>query len=472
VIKVISFMGCVLFLVVIALVLDASEASCKVTGVGGCYYDEGDKRLLTYQAGSENSLTWEICANLCNENGYSITGVEFGSQCFCGNKYEYTPVPAPAADCKNMDCPGDKSEYCGDGNRILILNTTCTEGCTRDEDCWLNGVCTNGKCVCDSYWEGATCQTLRLGSAQPGGAYGYSPNVTAWGGNPVLVGSTYHLFVTEITEHCGLCMWGKNSHVIHATSNNLLGPYTKKSEALPIWAHNPHIVVDYSSGSPTYLLFHIGEAQNITGSTNCHAPSPSPKKVGSAMTSGILHSATSVDGPWTPQNPQGFNGCNNPAPYIFPNSSLLLVCTDSQAYTAPNWKGPWTQRRLTYSGDGGAGTWEDPFIWRDHRGNFKMFQHVYPSGGNYWDRVSGFAYSRNGIDWVKGSFQPYTSRVQQTDGESKFYTTRERPKIFFDPKDRDTITPLAMFNGVAVGSNKLTCGVDWTFNLAQPILTN
>jgi len=449
--------------------------SCKVSGVGGCYYDSGDHRLLSYQPGSDSSLTWEKCALVCYQNGYSIIAVEFGSQCFCGNNYQYTPQAAPDSDCRQMPCPGNSNEYCGSGNRILIINATCSDApCANDEGCYLNGVCQNGQCKCDPYWEGSSCTQLRLGSSQPGGDYGYSPNVTAWGGLPVLSGSTYHLYVTEITNGCGLCMWGKNSHVIHATSNNLLGPYTKVGEALPIWAHNPHIVTDWSSGSPTYLLFHIGEAQNISGSSNCMSPSPNNRrKMLPAETSGILHVSTSVNGPWTPQNPPGLiHGCNNPAPYVYPNGSILLVCTDNQGYTAPNWKGPWTEIRLTFNGDGGIGTWEDPFIWRDTRGNFKLLSHVYPDSGNYWDRISGFAYSRDGINWTKANFQPYLSRVQQTDGKSVFYTTRERPKIFFDPKDRDTKVPLALFSGVAVGSNKLTCGVDWTFNLAQPILSN
>ncbi len=49
------------------------------------------------------------------------------------------------------------------------------------------------------------------------GAYGYSPNVTAWGGLPILVDGVYHLYNTEIVNHCGLCTWGTNSRVIHGT---------------------------------------------------------------------------------------------------------------------------------------------------------------------------------------------------------------------------------------------------------------
>jgi len=340
----------------------------------------------------------------------------------------------------------------------------------------MNGVCTNGACVCDKGWEGTTCNTMKFARAPAGGAYGYSPNVTAWGGMPVQVGDTYHLLNTEIINHCGLCTWGQNSRVIHATSTNLLGPYTFKNEALPVWSHNPHITVDRSSGSPVYLLFHIGAADggnapknggSVIGFTGNPITDP--------LASGVLHTATDPAGPWTPQNPPGLGGCNNPAPWVFPNGTIFLMCSQggNNMYTASSWKGPWTGRQLIWSGDAGATSiWEDPFIWHDQRGFWKMIAHVYPQTGsskNFWDRVSGYGYSLDGLHWTRFPWQPYTNEVEHSDGTTTAYTTRERPKIFFDP--RDDITPLALFTGVARGTNcydcKQQCGVDWTFNLAQ-----
>jgi len=333
-------------------------------------------------------------------------------------------------------------------------------------------------CVCDAPWSGTTCQTFSFKPAPPGGDYGYSPNITAWGGLPVLVGNTYHLLVTEIVNHCGLCNWGSNSRVIHATSNTLLGPYTYQKEALPIWSHNPHIIVDHSSGSPIYLLFHVGDAnggvtpKTCAGNINNNFDSHDLRER-APLASGVLHMATDPSGPYTPQNPSGLGGCNNPAPYVYPNGTILLVCSQggTNVYTAANWKGPWKGASINYSGNAGMGTWEDPFIWRDKRGVFKMIAHVYPQGGesaHYWDRISGYAYSHDGFNWVRFPWQPYTYVVQHTNGVIN-YTTRERPKIFFDPKDNTT--PLALFTGVARGANcwdcKLQCGVDWTFNLAQ-----
>lgn len=77
------------------------------------------------------------------------------------------------------------------------------------------------------------------------------------------------------------------------------------------------------------------------------------------MASGVLHTATDPNGPWTPQNPSGvllfisiylsyiafpgLGGCNNPAPYVFANGSIILVCSQggNNVYTASSWKGPW-----------------------------------------------------------------------------------------------------------------------------------
>jgi len=273
-------------------------------------------------------------------------------------------------------------------------------------------------------------------------------------------------------DHCGLCNWGSNSRIIHATSKSLLGPYTFENVALPIWSHNPQIVIDSSSGTPTYLLFHIGTADSTTPPKNCGGKrSEAPKSSRAALASGVLHTASSPAGPWTPANPPGLGGCNNPAPYVYPNGSIILMCWQggNNLYFADSWKGPWTGKAAIFTGDAGTGTWEDPFIWRDKRGVLKMIAHVYTiNSAHYWDRISGFGYSTDGVHWTRFPFQVYTNEIQQTNGLT-MYTTRERPKIFFDPKDG--VTPLALFTGVARGTNcfdcKLQCGVDWTFNLAQ-----
>eukprot|EP00026_Physarum_polycephalum_P005850 Phypoly_transcript_05889.p1 GENE.Phypoly_transcript_05889~~Phypoly_transcript_05889.p1 ORF type:complete len:562 (+),score=58.97 Phypoly_transcript_05889:161-1846(+) len=437
-------------------------------GYKGCFIDSGTSRDLPTQIYVSSASTVEYCRAACGNAGYAYAGLQYGQECWCGNQYG-SNGQAPQSDC-SIPCAGDPTETCGNGYRNSIFTSTTSPPCHSNEDCFLNGVCTSGVCHCDPTWTGLYCTSMKFQPAPAIGAYGYAPNVSTWGGVPTLVNNQYHLYVDEMVDGCGLCTWGSNSHIIHATSNNLLGPYTYQNEALPLWSHNAHIEVDRSSGSPVYLLFHVGQANGGVTPQACNSGTHSKKKRDS---SGVLHTSSSPNGPFTPANAPGLGGCNNPAPHIFPNGTIILVCAQdgTNVYTAPSWRGPWKQGSLTYKGDAGVGVWEDPFIWVDQRGHYKMIAHVYPSPGQasaYSDRVSGFAYSYDGFTWYRQPWQPYTNIVQHTDGTTVAYTTRERPAIFFDT---DGYTPLALFNGVARGTNcwdcKLQCGVDWTFNLAQ-----
>lgn len=54
----------------------------------GCYVDTDNIRTLTYGAttfGGGYDLTVEICLSSCHDSGFVLAGVEFGTQCSCGN---------------------------------------------------------------------------------------------------------------------------------------------------------------------------------------------------------------------------------------------------------------------------------------------------------------------------------------------------------------------------------------------------
>ena len=149
--------------------------------------------------------------------------------------------------------------------------------CSTDGDCSLNGLCKAGSCVCFAPW--STAPGDALGCARldtlPGpkvGCYGQAPHVPSWGGNAILFNGEYHLFVSTMTEDCGLSNWGTNMQIDHAVSPNATGPYVKADVALPAPATNPQAIVDPNG---TWWLFHIGDAHGVSGK-NCSGPPPPP----------------------------------------------------------------------------------------------------------------------------------------------------------------------------------------------------
>ena len=84
----------------------------------GCYSDlvpNPNVRSLANR-GSGDSPT--LCANNCYSSGYSISGTEYGSQCFCGNTITSSTKEADS-DC-NMACTGASSETCGGPGRLSV----------------------------------------------------------------------------------------------------------------------------------------------------------------------------------------------------------------------------------------------------------------------------------------------------------------------------------------------------------------
>ena len=93
------------------------------------------------------------------------------------------PFPLPAgAPHKSANTATMKITLC-----VFVLVTSSAAACSSNLDCSLNGLCVSGACQCDKPWTGnANCSIITRVAARPGGIYGYDPNVSSWGGNPVL----------------------------------------------------------------------------------------------------------------------------------------------------------------------------------------------------------------------------------------------------------------------------------------------
>lgn len=96
-----------------------------------------------------------------------------------------------------------------------------------DADCSFNGRCAASLCACEPAWTGDRCQTLRLlPAAREGGARWREggKNVSTWGGSVHLDGGTFHMWLSELVNHCGITSCVHNSHIVHATAPTADGP--------------------------------------------------------------------------------------------------------------------------------------------------------------------------------------------------------------------------------------------------------
>ena len=89
----------------------------------GCYQDSFSTRLLqghTLKLKETNSA--DACLEVCTEYGFSLAGLQYGVECFCGNT-----KPPPARELGeekcDMACPGEEGESCGGYLTMDIFQT-------------------------------------------------------------------------------------------------------------------------------------------------------------------------------------------------------------------------------------------------------------------------------------------------------------------------------------------------------------
>ncbi|WWC92056.1 uncharacterized protein L201_007010 [Kwoniella dendrophila CBS 6074] len=96
----------------------------------GCYVDSSSARVLDGTVfDSKPNMTYTMCTDTCTRKGYSYAGVEFGTQCMCGNTL-VKPV-AVTSGC-DKPCAGDSKAMCGGFNKITILQNTANVKIRRE----------------------------------------------------------------------------------------------------------------------------------------------------------------------------------------------------------------------------------------------------------------------------------------------------------------------------------------------------
>ncbi|KPM42732.1 hypothetical protein AK830_g3796 [Neonectria ditissima] len=84
----------------------------------GCWTEAANGRALNSKTYAKDDMTLDSCAAFCD--GYDFFGVEYGRECYCGSKPNTGSVKADNQKDCSFICPGDKTQYCGAGNRLQL----------------------------------------------------------------------------------------------------------------------------------------------------------------------------------------------------------------------------------------------------------------------------------------------------------------------------------------------------------------
>ncbi|KAI0367419.1 WSC-domain-containing protein [Pilatotrama ljubarskyi] len=85
----------------------------------GCVSDNSARALTGYSFAS-NSMTVATCVSTCASKGFSMAGVEYGRECYCGSSLQNGVGKSISSSSCNMACSADSSSTCG-GNWALSL---------------------------------------------------------------------------------------------------------------------------------------------------------------------------------------------------------------------------------------------------------------------------------------------------------------------------------------------------------------
>ncbi|WRT68503.1 uncharacterized protein IL334_005479 [Kwoniella shivajii] len=91
----------------------------------GCYQDNSSSRILNSASTESTSMTPSVCQAFCSGKGYSLAGVSYGKQCYCGNSIDSSKKQSSETGC-SYSCTGTTTLKCGGFYYLNVYSSSGT----------------------------------------------------------------------------------------------------------------------------------------------------------------------------------------------------------------------------------------------------------------------------------------------------------------------------------------------------------
>ncbi|KAI9734644.1 MAG: hypothetical protein M1834_002245 [Cirrosporium novae-zelandiae] len=161
----------------------------------GCGTDGYGTRILTGANESNENMTVENCIDFCVGQGYSVAGMEYADQCYCGDSIPSSGAPTPGivGQC-TYKCAGDSTEYCG-GYGTISLYQKCGSTCENAQF----GVSSNSTTSESSSLSGTSLAAAST-SVSVASTLGTSTTMTSSVSVSIVASTAIHIAVTSSTK--------------------------------------------------------------------------------------------------------------------------------------------------------------------------------------------------------------------------------------------------------------------------------
>ncbi|RDB22030.1 hypothetical protein Hypma_011026 [Hypsizygus marmoreus] len=88
-----------------------------------CWVDNAFGRIFPTAIGPSDTNTVQTCIASCSAQNYTLAGMEFGTECYCGKTLIAGAVKGDEATC-NVGCAGNATQACGGANRLSVYTST------------------------------------------------------------------------------------------------------------------------------------------------------------------------------------------------------------------------------------------------------------------------------------------------------------------------------------------------------------